>query len=240
MSGIALVTGGTRGIGADISRELKAAGYKVIANYHANDEAAQRFSQENGIVVAKWDVSDYQQCVKAINDITNDHGAPEIVINNAGITRDGMMHKMSVDNWHEVISTNLNSCFNVSKCVLDSMREKGFGRIINISSINGQKGQAGQTNYCAAKAGVIGFTKALAQETSTKGITVNAIAPGYVDTEMVNSVPETVMANIINSVPVKRLGRTNEIAKAVLYLCSKDASYVTGATLNINGGQYMG
>ena len=239
MSRIALVTGGTRGIGAAISVALKNAGYKVIANYFSNDEAAKNFSNQNGIPTVKWDVSNYEACQVAIKSIANDYGAPEIVINNAGITRDSMMHKMSIDQWHEVISTNLNSCFNISKCVLDDMRESGFGRIINISSINGQKGQAGQTNYSAAKAGVIGFTKALAQETSTKGITVNAIAPGYIDTEMMLSIPQDVMTNIINAVPVKRLGKPSEIANAVIYLCSDDAGYITGSTININGGQYV-
>ena len=239
MSRLALVTGGIRGIGAAIAKKLHEDGRQVIATYHGNDEAAQKFKTETGIETYKWDVSDYDSCVNGIEKVRSDHGDVEILINNAGITRDAMFHKMSPDQWIKVITTNLNSCFNMTRGVIDSMREKGFGRIINISSINGQKGQIGQTNYSAAKAGVIGFTKALAQENAKKGITVNAIAPGYIGTEMVKAIPEEVLAKIVAQIPVGRLGEPEEVARIVSFLSSDDAGFITGSTCSANGGQYF-
>lgn len=240
MARIALVTGGTRGIGAAISIGLKAAGYKVAANYASNDEAAAKFKAEHSVATYKWDVADADACVAGIAQISKELGGNvDILVNNAGITRDGMMHKLSVADWHKVIDTNLTSCFNMSKAVIDNMRTSGFGRIINISSINAQSGQMGQTNYSAAKAGLLGFTKALALESAFKGITVNAIAPGYIDTEMVAAVPENVLKSIIAKIPVGRLGKPEEIARAVLFLASDDAGFITGETLSVNGGHHM-
>lgn len=239
MTRVAIVTGGTRGIGKAISLALKADGLTVAANYGGNDDAANAFSEETGIAVHKWDVGDYDSCVAGIEKVSADHGGVDVVINNAGITRDAMLHKMTPEMWNDVIRVDLSSLYNMSKPVIDSMREKGWGRIINISSINGQKGQMGQVNYSAAKAGVIGFTKALAQETARKGITVNAIAPGYVDTDMVAAVPEKVLQGIIAQIPVNRLGKAEEIARCVSYLVSEDAAFMTGATMTINGGQYI-
>lgn len=240
MARIALVTGGTRGIGAAIAIGLKQAGYKVAANYAANDEAAAKFKAEYGIAVYKWDVADADSCAQGVAQIAKDFGGNvDILVNNAGITRDGMMHKMSVLDWHKVIETNLTSCFYMSKAVIDTMRSGGFGRIINISSINAQAGQMGQTNYSAAKAGMLGFTKALALESAFKGVTVNAIAPGYINTEMVAAVPENVLKSIIAKIPVGRLGKPEEIARAVLFLASDDAGFITGETLSVNGGHHM-
>ena len=236
MTRTAVVTGGTRGIGAAISKALKAAGYKVVASYAGNDEAAAKFKAETGIEVRKFDVGDYDACAKALGEI----GQVDVLVNNAGITKDMMFHKMTKDQWYAVINTNLNSLFNMCRPVIDGMRERGFGRIINISSINGQKGQMGQTNYSAAKAGDIGFTKALAQENANKGITVNVICPGYIATEMVMAVPKEVLEkSIIPQIPVKRLGQPEEIARCVVFLASDDAGFITGATLAANGGQYM-
>ncbi len=240
MKKLALVTGGTRGIGEAISLKLQAEGYEIAANFASNIEAAEAFTSRTGIKAFKFDVSDYTSCEQAVRAIEADFGRPiEILINNAGITRDAAMHKMTPDYWNAVISTNLNSCFNMSHAIIDGMRERGYGRIVNISSINGQLGQFGQTNYSAAKAGVIGFTKALARETAAKGITVNAIAPGYIATEMVKSVPENILQKIIAQIPVGRLGEAEEIARAVAFLVAAEASFITGETLSINGGQYM-
>lgn len=239
MSKVAIVTGGTRGIGAAISKGLKDAGYTVAATYAGNTEAANKFSEETGISVYKWDVSDPKACEEGIAKVTDDLGAVEVLVNNAGITRDGWFHKMDYDQWSAVLKTNLDSMFTMSRPVLDGMRERGSGRIINISSINGQKGQIGQTNYSAAKAGVIGFTKALAQETARKGITVNCICPGYIDTDMVAAVPEKVLESIIGQIPVGRLGKAEEIAGMVCYLASSAAAFVTGSVMTINGAQYV-
>ncbi len=236
MGKVALVTGGTRGIGRAISEDLKAAGYTVIANYAGNDEAASAFKADTGIEVVKFDVGDFDACQAAVAGI----GAIDVLVNNAGITRDKPLHKMEKAGWDAVISTNLDSLFNLSRAVIEGMRERGFGRIINISSINGQKGQFGQTNYAAAKAGLIGFTKALALETASKGITVNAVAPGYIGTEMVMAVPEKVLNEvIIPQIPVGRLGEATEIARCVTFLASDDAGFITGSTISANGGQYM-
>ncbi len=239
MSRVALVTGGTRGIGHAISVAFKNAGYKVAANYGGNDEAAAKFKRETGIDTFKWDVGDFGACQAGIADVVKALGPVDVLVNNAGITRDAMLHKMTPEQWREVIRVDLDSLFNTCRNVIESMREKSFGRIINISSINGQKGQMGQTNYSAAKAGIIGFTKALAQETAKKGITVNAIAPGYIDTEMVAAVPEKVLESIIATIPVGRLGKAEEIAKAALFLASEDSAFITGATLTVNGAQYI-
>jgi acetoacetyl-CoA reductase len=240
MSRTALVTGGTRGIGAAISKALKAAGYKVAANYAGNDEAAGKFKAETGIAVYKWDVSSYDACTAGIAQVEKDQGPIEVLVNNAGITRDAMFHRMTVEQWNAVVNTNLNSLFNMTRPVWEGMRERGFGRVINISSINGQKGQMGQANYSAAKAGDLGFTKALAQEGAAKGITVNAICPGYIATEMVMAVPKDVLdKNIIPHIPVRRLGQPEEIARCVVFLASDDAGFVTGSTLSANGGQHL-
>ena len=240
MSRLALVTGGTRGIGKAISLALKDAGYTVVANYASNDEAAKEFSAETGIAVKKWDVSSYAESAAAIKSIEAEQGRTvEILVNNAGITRDAAMHKMSEVQWSDVISTNLNSCFNLSRAVIEQMREKGFGRIVNISSINGQMGQFGQTNYSAAKAGVLGFTKALARETAAKGITINSIAPGYIKTDMTAKVAEDVLKKIVAGIPVGRMGEAEEIARAVLFLVADEGGFITGETLSINGGQFM-
>lgn len=239
MSGIALVTGGTRGIGGAISVALRDEGHKVAAVYHGNDEAAGRFAQETGIAVYKWDVADEAACRDGVARVTADHGPVSILVNNAGITRDGMFHKMSWEQWRAVLSTNLDSMFGMTRAVIEDMREKRAGRIINISSINGQKGQIGQVNYSAAKAGVIGFTKALAQENAARGITVNAVCPGYVATDMVSAMREDVLAAIISNIPVGRLGEAEEIAQAVAWLASPRAAFCTGSVLTINGGQYI-
>ncbi|HNB25520.1 MAG TPA: acetoacetyl-CoA reductase [Alphaproteobacteria bacterium] len=239
MGRVAVVTGGTRGIGEAISVGLKKAGYKVAANYAGNDAAAQAFAQKYGIPVYKFDVGNFDQCKEAIAKITAELGPVDIVVNNAGITRDGTLHKMTPQMWAEVMQTNLGSCFNMCRCVIDSMRERGFGRIVNIGSINGQAGQYGQVNYAAAKSGIHGFTKALAQEGAAKNITVNAIAPGYIDTDMVRAVPPAVLEKIVAKIPVGRLGRAEEIARGVLFLVADDAGFITGSTLSINGGQHM-
>ena len=240
MPRVALVTGGTRGIGAAISKALKEAGHTVVANYGGNDEAANKFKGETGIPVTKFDVSDAGACESGIKAIEGEHGPVNILVNNAGITRDGTFHRMTYDQWSQVIRTNLDSMFTCTRPVIDGMRNRGFGRIVIISSINGQKGQLGQTNYSAAKAGVIGFAKALAQENASKGVTVNVIAPGYISTEMVQAVPQEVLnTKILPLIPVGRLGEPEEIARAVVYLAGEDAGFITGSTLSINGGQYM-
>lgn len=240
MSRIALVTGGTRGIGAAISVGLKNAGYKVAANYASNDEAARAFAREHKIVAYKWDIGDYEACQQGIAEVQKDFGGPvDVLVNNAGITRDTAMHKMTPEQWDSVIRTNLNSCFYMARSVIESMRERKFGRIINISSMNGQLGQFGQTNYSAAKSGIFGFTKALARESATRGITVNAIAPGYIETDMIRSVKPEIMQSIVAGIPVGRLGQPEEIARAVVYLAADESGFITGETLSINGGQYM-
>ena len=239
MGRVAIVTGGTRGIGEAISVGLKEAGYTVAATYAGNEEAANRFKDKTGIAVYKFNVSDFEACEKVVERITEDLGNVDILVNNAGITRDGTMHRMSFDQWNTVIQTNLASCFNMSRVVIDGMRERNFGRIVNIGSINGQAGQYGQVNYAAAKSGIHGFTKALAQEGAAKGITVHAIAPGYIDTDMVRAVPENVLEKIIAGIPVGRLGKANEIARAVNFLVSDDAGFITGSTMSVNGGQHM-
>jgi len=240
MARVALVTGGTRGIGAAISIALKQAGYRVAANYAGNDEAANKFKSRTGVPVFKWDVSAFDACAAGVKQVEAELGPVDVLVNNAGITRDAMFHKMTVEQWSAVINTNLNSLFNMCRPVIEGMRERNFGRIVNISSINGQKGQMGQTNYSAAKAGDIGFTKALAQENAKKGITVNAICPGYVATEMVRAVPKDVLEkNILPQIPVGRLGEPEEIARCVVFLASDDAGFITGSTLTVNGGQYF-
>jgi len=240
MQRTALVTGGTRGIGAGIALALKGAGYKVIANYHTNHEAAQAFSKQHGISVHSWDVGNYQDCQAAVDRLTKDHGAIDVLVHNAGITRDSFCHKMSAGMWDDVIRTNLSSCFHMAQSVLSPMRERCFGRIILLSSINALKGQIGQANYCAAKAGIIGFAKALALENAAKGVTVNVIAPGYTDTEMVRAVPEAVLEKIIAQIPVGRLGQVGDIARCATFLAADEAGFITGETLNVNGGQYLG
>lgn len=239
MARVALVTGGTRGIGAAISKQLAAEGYTVAANYVGNDDAAKAFSAETGIKTFKWSVADYDACKAGVAEVEAALGPVEVLVNNAGITRDGMFHKMTKDQWDAVIGTNLNGLFNMTHQVWNGMRERSFGRVISISSINGQKGQMGQANYSAAKAGDIGFTKALAQEGAFKGITVNAICPGYVATDMVMAVPEKVRDSIIAQIPVGRLGEPEDIARCVAFLASDDAGFITGSTLSANGGQYL-
>ena len=239
MSRVALVTGGSRGIGEAISLALKGAGYTVVATYAGNDEAAKKFSESTGIPTYKFDVGSFDECQQAIGKIESEVGPIEVLVNNAGITRDGTMHKMTFEQWDAVIQTNLTSCFNMCRGVIDGMRERGFGRIVNIGSINGQAGQYGQVNYAAAKSGIHGFTKALAQEGAAKGITVNAIAPGYIATEMVRAVPENVLEKIVARIPVGRLGEASEIARGVKFLVSDNAGFITGSTLSINGGQHM-
>jgi acetoacetyl-CoA reductase len=240
MARVALVTGGSRGIGAAISTALKAAGYNVAATYAGNDEAAAKFKAETGIPVYKWDVSNYDACAAGIKQVEADLGPVDVLVNNAGITKDGFFHKMSPENWNAVIGTNLNSLFNMTRPVIEGMRARKFGRVICISSINGQKGQAGQANYSAAKAGEIGFVKAVAQENANQGVTVNAICPGYIGTEMVMAIaPEVLEKRIIPLIPVGRLGKPEEIARCVLFLASDDAGFITGSTLSANGGQYM-
>ena len=240
MARVAIVTGGTRGIGRAISEALKDAGYEVAATYAGNDEAAQRFKSEAGIPVFKFDVADFNACAEGIKAIEAELGGPvDVLVNNAGITRDATMHRMRADQWNDVIRTNLDSCFNMSRAVIEGMRARGFGRIVNISSINGQAGQVGQTNYAAAKAGMLGFTKALAQEGASRGVTVNALAPGYTETDMVRAVPANVLEQIVARIPVGRLGKPEEIARAVLFLVADEAGFITGSTLTVNGGQYM-
>jgi acetoacetyl-CoA reductase len=239
MSRVALVTGGTRGIGEAISIMLKEAGYTVAANYGGNDDAANEFSSRTGIKTYKFDVSDFVAVSAGIALVETDLGPVEVLVNNAGITRDGTMHRMDFEQWNAVIQTNLSSCFNCSRAVIEGMRDREFGRIVNIGSINGQAGQYGQVNYAAAKSGIHGFTKALAKEGAAKGITVNAIAPGYVETEMVRAVPEDVLVKIIKTIPVGRLGKVEDIARGVCFLVSDDASFITGSTVDINGGQHM-
>ena len=239
MGHVAIVTGGTRGIGEAISVALNDAGHAVAAVYAGNADAAKQFSDRTGIRTYRFDVSDFEACENGVDRIATDLGPVGILVNNAGITRDGTMHRMSFDRWNAVLQTNLSSCFNMSRCVIDAMRERGFGRIVNIGSVNGQAGQYGQVNYAAAKSGIHGFTKALAQEGAAKGITVNAIAPGYIDTDMVRAVPEKVLEKIIATIPVGRLGHAQEIAKAVLFLVDDDMGFMTGSTLSINGGQHM-
>ncbi len=238
MARVAVVTGGTRGIGAAISKALKAAGYKVAANYGGNDEAAQKFKGETGIPVYKWDVSSYEACAAGLKQVETDLGPVEILVNNAGITRDAMFHRMSPEQWTAVINTNLNSVFNMTRPVIEGMRNRKFGRIINISSINGQKGQVGQSNYSAAKAGELGLTRALAQESARNGITVNAICPGYIGTEMVKAVPKEVLEkSILPQIPLGRLGEPEEIARCVVFLAADESGFITGSTLSANGGQ---
>ncbi|MBZ0261823.1 MAG: beta-ketoacyl-ACP reductase [Hyphomicrobiales bacterium] len=240
MGRVAVVTGGSRGIGAAISKALKAAGYKVAATYAGNDAAANAFKSETGIPVYKWDVSNTEACAAGLKQVEADLGPIEVLINNAGITRDSAFHRMTAEQWHAVINTNLNSLFNMTRPVIEGMRARKFGRIINISSINGQKGQFGQTNYSAAKAGDLGFTKALAQESAKLGITVNAICPGYIATEMVMAVPQDVREkSILPQIPVGRLGEAEEIARCVVFLAADEAGFITGSTLSANGGQYM-
>src|SRR5665213_2271544 len=231
MSRVALVTGGTRGIGAAVSKALQGAGYKVAANYAGNDEAAAKFKAETGILVYKWDVSDYEACVAGIARVAADIGPIEVLVNNAGITRDAFLHKMTPEHWYAVINTNLNSSFNMCRPVIEGMRDRNFGRIISISSINGQKGQMGQVNYSAAKAGMIGFTKALALENANKGITVNAICPGYIATEMVKAIaPDVLAKRVLPHIPAGRLGEPEEIARCVVFLAADDAGFITGST----------
>jgi acetoacetyl-CoA reductase len=240
MARVAVVTGGTRGIGAAIAKALKDAGYRVAANYGGNDEAARKFNSETGIPVFKWDVSSYEACAEGLKKVEAEVGPVEVLVNNAGITRDAMFHRMSPDQWTAVVNTNLNSLFNMCRPVIEGMRARKFGRIVNISSINGQKGQMGQSNYSAAKAGELGFTKALAQENARNGITVNALCPGYINTEMVQAVPKDVLEkNVIPQIPVGRLGEPEDIARCVVFLASDEAGFITGATLSANGGQYM-
>ncbi len=240
MGRVAVVTGGTRGIGAAVSRALKAAGYEVAATYHANDEAAEKFKVETSVHVYKWNVAIYDDCVAGLAEVEKQLGPIDVLVNNAGITKDGMFHKMTPDQWYSVINTNLNSLFNMCRPVIEGMRERGFGRIINISSVNGQKGQMGQSNYSASKAGDIGFTKALAQENANKGVTVNAICPGYIATEMVKAIRKEVLESaILPQIPVRRLGEPEEVARCVVFLASDDAGFITGSTLSMNGGQYM-
>ena len=239
MARVALVTGGTRGIGKAISARLKADGFTVVANYAGNSAAAEETAAELGVKVFKWDVGDAAQCKDGIAKVEAEVGAIDVLVNNAGITRDSFFHKMSPEQWDEVIRVDLSSLFYMTRPIYEGMRNRGFGRIINISSINGQKGQAGQTNYSAAKAGMIGFTKALAQEGAMKGVTVNCVAPGYIDTDMVAAVPEEVLKKIIATIPVGRLGKAEEIAHAVSFLASDGAGFMTGATLTMNGAQYI-
>jgi acetoacetyl-CoA reductase len=239
MTKVALVTGGTRGIGKSITERLARDGFKVAANFAGNEEAAAKCAAELGIKAYKWDVGDYDACAAGIAAVTNDLGPVDVLVNNAGITRDAVLHRMTRQQWDDVIRVDLTSAFNLCRLTIEGMRERGYGRIVNISSINGQKGQIGQVNYSAAKAGLIGFTKALAQENAKKGITVNVICPGYIDTDMVAAVPEKVLEGIIATIPVGRLGKAGEIAACVSFLAGPDAGFITGATLTANGGQYI-
>ena len=235
----AIVTGGPRGIGAAISVALSEEGHKVAATYAGNDEAAEAFKAQTGISVYRFDVADFDECADSVSRIEADLGPVGILVNNAGITRDGTLHRMDFEQWNAVLQTNLSSCYNMCRNVIDGMRDRGFGRIVNIGSVNGQAGQYGQVNYAAAKSGIHGFTKALALEGASKGVTVNAIAPGYVDTDMVRAVPEKVLEKIIATIPVGRLGYASDIARAVQFLVADDATFITGSTLSINGGQHM-
>jgi len=240
MARVALVTGGTRGIGAAISVALKEAGYSVAATYGGNDEAAKKFKDDTGIAVFKWDVGDFEACKDGIAQVEAELGPVDVLVNNAGITRDGTLHRMTPENWRAVITTNLDSLFNMTRNVIEGMRARSYGRIISISSVNGQKGQMGQANYSAAKSGVFGFTKAVAQENAFKGITVNAVSPGYIATEMVRAVPEEILkTKILPLIPVGRLGEPEEIARCVVFLAAEEAGFITGSTLSANGGQYM-
>ena len=239
MARVAIVTGGTRGIGKAICLALKEQGRSVVANYAGNEEKARAFTSETGIPAYRWDVGDHEAALAGCAKVETEVGPIEILVNNAGITRDATLHKMSFADWNEVIRINLGGCFNMAKACFPGMRERGWGRIVNIGSINGQAGQYGQVNYAAAKSGIHGFTKALAQEGARFGITVNAVAPGYIDTDMVAAVPENVLEKIVARIPVGRLGHANEIARAVAFLCSEDAGFVTGSTMSINGGQHM-
>jgi acetoacetyl-CoA reductase len=239
MPRVAVVTGGTRGIGRAIATALNDAGYKVAANYGRDDEAAKACAEQTGIPVYKFDVGDFAACSDGIKQIEIDLGPVDVLVNNAGITRDATMHRMSFEQWNAVIQTNLASCFNMSRAVIEGMRSRGFGRIVNVGSINGQAGQYGQVNYAAAKSGIHGFTKALAQEGAGRGITVNAVAPGYVDTEMVRAVPKDVLEKIVARIPVGRLGKAEDISRTVLFLVADEADFITGSTLSVNGGQHM-
>ena len=240
MSRVAIVTGGTRGIGRAVSEAMKDAGCDVAATYAGNDAAAEAFKKDTGVSVYKFDVGDYEACTDAVARIEADLGPVDILVNNAGIARDAVLHRMTAEQWTAVIDTNLNSVFNMTRAVIEGMRERGFGRVISIGSVNGQKGQMGQCNYSAAKAGLIGFTKAVAQESAFKGITVNAIAPGYIGTDMVRAIPEEVLnTKIIPQIPIGRLGEPDEVARCVVFLASDDAGFITGSTLSANGGQYM-
>ncbi|NRB11103.1 MAG: 3-oxoacyl-ACP reductase [Rickettsiaceae bacterium] len=239
MTKIAIVTGGIRGIGAATSIALKDAGYLVIANYRKNEELARNFTKEHGIKTMMWNVANLEECYDNVAKIAKEFGTTSILINNAGITRDSMMHKIEPTMWSEVINTNLSSCFNMCKAVINDMRKQEYGRIVNISSVNALLGQMGQTNYSAAKSGIIGFSKALARESAVKNITVNTIAPGYIATDMMKSVPDNILEGIVNAIPMQRLGQPEEIARAVLFLVSEDAGFITGETLSINGGQHM-
>ena len=239
MTRVAIVTGGSRGIGEAISKRLRDCGYTVVANYAGNEAKARAFTEATGIKAYKWDVGDHQACLDGCAKVADEVGPVDIVVNNAGITRDGTLHKMSYEDWHEVMRINLGGCFNMAKATFPGMRERGWGRIVNIGSINGQAGQYGQVNYAAAKSGIHGFTKALAQEGAKFGVTVNAIAPGYIDTDMVAAVPPPVLEKIVAKIPVGRLGQADEIARGVAFLCSEDAGFITGSTMSINGGQHM-
>jgi acetoacetyl-CoA reductase len=239
MARVAIVTGGTRGIGEAISLALREAGMIVAANYAGNEQKAREFTERTGIKSYKWDVSDYDACIAGVQQVESELGPVDVLVNNAGITRDATMKKMSRQMWDEVIDVNLGGCFNMAKAVFEGMQARKYGRIVNIGSINGQAGQYGQVNYAAAKSGIHGFTKALAQEGARAGVTVNAIAPGYIDTEMVASVPEEVLQKIVAKIPVGRLGSAPEIARGVAFLCGEEAGFITGSTLSINGGQHM-
>jgi acetoacetyl-CoA reductase len=239
MSRVAVVTGGTRGIGEAISLALRDMGITVAANYAGNDEKAKAFADSTGVSVYKWDVGDHDACLAGCEKVAAELGPVDIIVNNAGITRDGVLQRMSFDDWNDVMRVNLGGCFNMAKATFGGMRERGWGRIVNIGSVNGQAGQYGQVNYAAAKSGIHGFTKALAQEGAKYGVTVNAIAPGYIDTDMVAAVPPPVLEKIVAKIPVGRLGQAHEIARGVAFLCSEDAGFVTGSTLSLNGGQHM-
>jgi len=239
MARVAIVTGGTRGIGEAVSIALRDMGMKVAANYAGNDERAREFTARTGIGAYKWDVADFEACQDGVKKVEAEIGPVDVLVNNAGITRDTTMKRMDRQKWQEVIDTNLGGCFNMAKAVFEGMLGRGYGRIVNIGSINGQAGQYGQVNYAAAKSGIHGFTKALAQEGARAGVTVNAIAPGYIDTDMVAAAPEDVLAKIVSRIPVNRLGKADEIARGVAFLVDENAGFITGSTLSINGGQHM-